>query len=713
MNGLTLLATGSAAGSRVVTNDDFAARMDTSDEWIYSRTGIHKRHFCTEEESAATLAEAAARTALMRAELEPEKIGCCIAATISADQTSPGIACRLQQELGLREDVPVLDVNAACSGFLYGMEAARGFLESRCPEGGYALVVGCEQLSRLLDMEDRSTCVLFGDGAGAAVVRSLPGALYESVQGARGSNAIEVPGSGDGERKIAMDGKAVFRFAVEALPKVLKELLEKSGKLMEEIDWVVCHQANSRIIDHCIRSMKADAGKFYKNMDHYGNTSAASIPMALDEMAEKGLLKAGQTIVLDGFGAGLTWAGALLQVDEGFHCSSGSLPATGPVGGVQGRDVLLTSSAPRWPSATPKTATPSSDLAGLSSQSTFASTEASQGPALGHPSATLSLGGKVNSGEFLIRDHDRQVNMNRKMLNEILGTKYPVVQGGMANIATGAFAAACSEAGALGTIGSGGMNAEQLRKEIDLCQRTTDKPFAVNLMLMHPQADEFAQIVVEMGVRYVTTGAGNPGKYMDAWKKAGIFVMPVVAAPILARHLEELGADAIIAEGGESGGHVGEMTTMTLVPQVCDEVKVPVIAAGGIADARQFRAAMALGACGVQVGTCLLAAEECPIHENYKNALIKAKGSDTIVTGRIGGTPVRVLKNTMSREYVHQERQGAGKEELEKFTLGSLRRAVFDGDVKTGSLMSGQTCGQIHAVRPAAEILKDLVPDAI
>ncbi len=296
-----------------------------------------------------------------------------------------------------------------------------------------------------------------------------------------------------------------------------------------------------------------------------------------------------------------------------------------------------------------------------------------------------------------------------RMLNEILGTKYPIIQGGMANIATGAFAAACAEAGALGTIGSGGMNAEQLREEIAVCQRNTDKPFAVNLMLMHPQADEFARIIVEMGVSYVTTGAGNPGKYMEAWKKAGIFVMPVVAAPILARHLEELGADAVIAEGCESGGHVGEMGTMTLVPQVCDAVKIPVIAAGGIADHRQFAAAAALGACGVQVGTCLLAAEECPIHENYKEALIRAKGSDTIVTGRIAGTPVRVLKNSMSREYVRRERSGAGKEELEKFTLGSLRRAVFDGDVKTGSLMAGQTCGQIAGIRPAEAILKDIM----
>ena len=261
-----------------------------------------------------------------------------------------------------------------------------------------------------------------------------------------------------------------------------------------------------------------------------------------------------------------------------------------------------------------------------------------------------------------------------KLLNEILGTKYPLIQGGMANIATGEFAAACSNAGALGLIGSGGMDAETLRNNIRKAKELTDKPFGVNIMLMHPQADEFARIVVEEGVRFVTTGAGNPGKYMESWKTAGITVMPVVAAAVLARHLVKCGADALISEGTESGGHVGEMTTMALVPQVIDAVNVPVIAAGGIADGRQLAAAFALGACGAQIGTCLLVAEECPIHPNYKAALLKAKDSDTIVTGRIGGTPVRVLKNRMSREYVRQEKAGADKMELEKFTLGSLRR---------------------------------------
>ena len=295
-----------------------------------------------------------------------------------------------------------------------------------------------------------------------------------------------------------------------------------------------------------------------------------------------------------------------------------------------------------------------------------------------------------------------------KLLNELLGTRYPIIQGGMANIATGEFAAACSNAGALGLIGSGGMNAEELRANIRRCRKRTDKPFGVNIMLMHPEADTFAQIVVEEGVRVVTTGAGNPGKYLPQWKQAGITVIPVVSAALLAQHLEKMGVDALIAEGTESGGHVGEMTTMALVPQVVDAVNLPVIAAGGIADGRQMAAALALGTCGVQVGTCLLVSEECPIHPNYKAALLKAKDSDTIVTGRIGGTPVRVLKNRMSREYVRQEKAGADKMELEKFTLGSLRRAVFEGDTNTGSLMAGQVCGMLHEIRPVADILAEL-----
>ena len=294
-------------------------------------------------------------------------------------------------------------------------------------------------------------------------------------------------------------------------------------------------------------------------------------------------------------------------------------------------------------------------------------------------------------------------------LNELLGIEFPIIQGGMANVATGAFAAAVSNAGALGLIGSGGMDADALRHEIQVAKSSTNKPFGVNLMLMNPHIEDLAKVVVEEGVQVVTTGAGNPGKYVPAWKAAGIKVFPVVAAPILAKRLERYGIDGVIAEGTESGGHVGEMTTMALVPQVVDAVDLPVIAAGGIADGRQMAAAFALGACGVQIGTCLLTSTECPIHENYKKALLKAKDSDTIVTGRIGGTPVRVLKNKMAREYVRREKEGADKMELENYTLGSLRRAVFDGDTDTGSLMAGQVAGMLHDIRPVAEILAGLM----
>ena len=293
-------------------------------------------------------------------------------------------------------------------------------------------------------------------------------------------------------------------------------------------------------------------------------------------------------------------------------------------------------------------------------------------------------------------------------IRDIIKTKYPIIQGGMANIATGEFAAAISNAGGLGLIAAGGMKPEELRENIDRARQLTDQPFGVNIMLLHPQVDELMEIVIEKKVPVVTTGAGNPGKYISALKEAGVKVMPVVASVALAQRMERLGVDAVIAEGTESGGHVGEMTTMALVPQVVDGVSIPVVAAGGIASGRQMLAAYALGACGVQVGTCLLVSEECPVHQNYKQAVLGASDSDTIVTGRIGGTPVRVLKNRMAREYVRQERAGASKEELEIYTLGSLRKAVFDGNVKEGSLMAGQVAGQLHEIRPAAAILEEL-----
>jgi enoyl-[acyl-carrier protein] reductase II len=293
-------------------------------------------------------------------------------------------------------------------------------------------------------------------------------------------------------------------------------------------------------------------------------------------------------------------------------------------------------------------------------------------------------------------------------LNELLGTEFPFIQGGMANIATGEFAAAVSNAGALGLIGSGGMTADSLREHIRRCRELTDKPFGVNLMLMNPQVDEMAQVLVDEGVRVVTTGAGNPGKYIPVWKDAGMTVLPVVAASVLARRLERYSVDGFIAEGTESGGHVGEMTTMALVPQVADAVNVPVIAAGGIADGRQLAAAFALGACGAQLGTCLLVSQECPVHENYKLALLKSKDGDTVVTGRSTGAPVRVLKNKMAREYIRMEKQDMPLEEREKLTLGSLRRAVFDGDTDTGSLMAGQVSGMLHEIRPLRAIFEDL-----
>ncbi|QNL43466.1 nitronate monooxygenase [Oscillibacter hominis] len=294
------------------------------------------------------------------------------------------------------------------------------------------------------------------------------------------------------------------------------------------------------------------------------------------------------------------------------------------------------------------------------------------------------------------------------LLNELLGTEFPFIQGGMANIATGEFAAAVSNAGALGMIATGGWDGERVRREIRHARELTGKPFGVNLMLMSPYVEDIARILIEEQVQVVTTGAGNPGKYIPAWKEAGIKVLPVVAAAVLARRLERYGVDAFIAEGCESGGHIGEMNTMALVPQVVDAVGVPVVAAGGIADGRQLTAAFALGACGVQMGTCLLVSKECPIHPNYKQALLDAKDSDTLVTGRSSGAPVRVLKNKMARAYLRMERENLPLEKLEQLTLGSLRRAVQEGDVDGGSLMAGQVAGMLHEIRPLRRIFEEL-----
>ena len=297
-----------------------------------------------------------------------------------------------------------------------------------------------------------------------------------------------------------------------------------------------------------------------------------------------------------------------------------------------------------------------------------------------------------------------------KFLNEILGIKYPFIQGGMANIATGEFAAACSNAGGLGIIATGGMTAESLEDNIKKARKLTDKPFGVNMMLMNPEMDDMAEIVAREHVEIVTTGAGNPAKYLAMWKDAGIKVFPVSGSCLISARLVKDGVDGIIAEGTESGGHVGEMTTMTLVPQMVDALgpDVPVIAAGGIASGRQIAAAYALGACGVQMGTALLVSEECPIHENYKNAVLKAKDNSTVVTGRSVNAPVRIIKNKMARAYIKEENAGASQEELEKFTLGSLRKAVFDGNTDEGSLMAGQVCGQLYKIEPVADIFARL-----
>lgn len=296
-------------------------------------------------------------------------------------------------------------------------------------------------------------------------------------------------------------------------------------------------------------------------------------------------------------------------------------------------------------------------------------------------------------------------------LNQILGTEFPIMQGGMAQVATGAFAAAVSNAGALGIIGTGAMNGEMMRKEIETAKSLTDKPFGVNLMMMNPDVEEMAQIIAEEKPSVVTTGAGNPGKYVKMWKEQGIKVIPVVSSVALAKRLEREGVDAIIAEGTESGGHIGELTTMVLLPQVADAVSVPVIGAGGIASGRQMKAAEILGAVGVQIGTVLLGSKECPIHANYKNALIKAKDRATVVTGRSVGVPVRVLKNGMTRDYLELEQSGAEKMELEKFTLGALRRAVHEGDVDRGSLMAGQDASYIKEIRPLRVILEEMMKE--
>lgn len=294
-------------------------------------------------------------------------------------------------------------------------------------------------------------------------------------------------------------------------------------------------------------------------------------------------------------------------------------------------------------------------------------------------------------------------------ITEILGIEYPIIQGGMAWVAEHKLAAAVSEAGGLGIIGAGGAPAVYVRDEIRKAKELTDKPIGVNIMLMNPEADEIAKVVVEEGIKVVTTGAGNPAKYMEMWKAVNIKVVPVVASVALAKLMERGGADAVIAEGTESGGHIGSITTMALVPQVVDAVNIPVIAAGGIADGRGFAASFMLGAEAVQMGTRFVAATESVVHEKYKAMIIKAKDIDSAVTGLSNGHPVRSIRNKMTKEYLKLEKEGADFMELEKLTLGSLRKAVVEGDVVNGTIMAGQIAGLVKKEQPCKEIIDEIM----
>ncbi|MBR0366294.1 MAG: enoyl-[Clostridia bacterium] len=299
--------------------------------------------------------------------------------------------------------------------------------------------------------------------------------------------------------------------------------------------------------------------------------------------------------------------------------------------------------------------------------------------------------------------------MNR--ICELLGIEYPIIQGGMAWVATAELAAGVSNGGGLGLIAAGGAPADVVREQIRKCRELTDKPFGVNIMLMSPFADEVMQTVIEEKPAVVATGAGNPGKYMDALKAAGIKVMPVIASVAMAKRMEKMGADAVIAEGTEAGGHIGEITTMCLTPQVADAVEIPVICAGGIADVRGAAAAFALGADGIQVGTRFICSDECIAHDNYKQAVIKAKDRDAVVTGRSTGAPVRALKNKLTREYQRLESENASFEEIEQLGVGGLRRAFMDGDTEMGSLMAGQSAAMVKKTEPCADIIRSYFED--
>ncbi|MBR6717819.1 MAG: nitronate monooxygenase [Oscillospiraceae bacterium] len=298
------------------------------------------------------------------------------------------------------------------------------------------------------------------------------------------------------------------------------------------------------------------------------------------------------------------------------------------------------------------------------------------------------------------------------ILCEMLGTRYPLMQGGMAHISDARLAAAVSNGGGLGIISAASGNIQQIADQIDEARRLTDKPFGVNIMLRGDNIDGIAKLIAEKKVAVVTTGAGSPAAYIPMWREAGVKVIPVISTAAMAQLMEKSGADAVVAEGTESGGHVGEMTTMALVPQVCDAVKIPVIAAGGIADGRGFAASLMLGACGVQIGTRFLAAEECSISEEYKTRVLKAKDTSTVVTGRRLGHPVRSLKSAFSRAYAKAEYTDISDENLEAMAVGTLRAAVVDGDPKKGCFLAGQISGLVEKEQPAAEIIAEIMKQA-
>lgn len=295
---------------------------------------------------------------------------------------------------------------------------------------------------------------------------------------------------------------------------------------------------------------------------------------------------------------------------------------------------------------------------------------------------------------------------------DLLKIEYPIIQGGMSWVAEHNLAAAVSNAGGLGIIAAGNAPASHIRDEIRACKALTDKPFGVNIMLMSPEAPQIAQVIIEEEVAVVTTGAGNPEPYIAMWKEANVKVIPVVASVALAKRMERYGADAVVAEGCEAGGHIGELTTMVLVPQIVDAVSIPVIAAGGIADGRGFAAITVLGAAAAQIGTRFVVSDESIVHDNYKDKIVSARDIDSVVTGRINGHPVRSLRNKMTREYIKMENQGATLEELELMTLGSLRKAVVDGDVINGSLMAGQAAGLVKQKQSCKEIITEIIQEA-